>query len=244
MKMLKQLLAAFLGIWAILVFAITLSIIAFPVWLISFMKEPKRTHYAFKLFNPWLKCFFVLSGVKRIYKGRQHFKKGENYVVVCNHNSFMDVPLCSPGIPEPNKTIAKIEMSRIPIFGVIYKGGSVLVDRKDPDSRQKSYNRMKEILEMGLHMCIYPEGTRNKTNEPLQKFQDGAFRLAVETGKKIIPALIFNTKKVLPNDKKFYFWPHTIEMHFLPPVEVENKSTEELKNEVYGLMKDYYIKYQ
>ena len=46
-------------------------------------------------------------------------------------------------------------------------------------------------------MCIYPEGTRNRTEEPLKKFHDGAFRLAVSSGKEIIPAIIFNTKKAL-----------------------------------------------
>ena len=40
---------------------------------------------------------------------------------------------------------------------------------------------MKEVLKKGMHMCIYPEGTRNRTNEPLKKFYDGAFKLAVET---------------------------------------------------------------
>ena len=37
--------------------------------------------------------FFTISGVRRIIKGKEHFKKGQNYVVVCNHDSFMDVPL-------------------------------------------------------------------------------------------------------------------------------------------------------
>jgi len=186
----------------------------------------------------WMKFFFVLSGVRRVIKGKKNFKKGENYVVVCNHNSFMDVPLSSPGIPGANKTIAKAEMAKVPLFGMIYKRGSVLVDRKSEESRRNSFSKMKAVLDMGLHMCIYPEGTRNKTAEPLQRFHDGAFRLAAETGKQIIPALIFHTSKVLPR-KTFFFWPHKVEMHFLPPVPVENKTAQELKEEVFALMKNY-----
>ncbi|HQX97063.1 MAG TPA: 1-acyl-sn-glycerol-3-phosphate acyltransferase, partial [Chitinophagaceae bacterium] len=82
---------------------------------------------------------------------------------------------------------------------------------------------------------------RNRTSEPLKKFYDGAFKLAVETKKSIIPAVIFNTKKVLPLDKAFYFWPHRIEMHFLEPVEVLQKSSDELKQEVSEVMKAYYV---
>ena len=50
---------------------------------------------------------------------------------------------------------------------------------------------MKKVLDMGLHMCIYPEGTRNKTDQPLKTFHDGAFRLAIDTRKAIIPGMIF-----------------------------------------------------
>lgn len=186
-----------------------------------------------------MKFFFTFSGVRRIVKGREHFKKGENYVVVCNHNSFMDVPLSVTAVP-PNKTIAKIEMAKIPVFGMIYKRGSVLVDRKSEESRRKSFLKMKSVLDMGLHMCIYPEGTRNKTAEPLQRFHDGAFKLAIESKKPIIPALIFYTSKVLPR-KPLFFWPHKVEIHFLPAVGIENKTPQQLKEEVFTIMRAYLL---
>ena len=70
-------------------------------------------------------------------------------------------------------------MAKIPLFGLIYKTGSILVDRKDEKSRRESFSKMKEVLDMGLHMCIYPEGTRNTSTEPIKPFHDGAFRLAI-----------------------------------------------------------------
>jgi 1-acyl-sn-glycerol-3-phosphate acyltransferase len=103
---------------------------------------------------------------------------------------------------------------------------------------------MRKVLEMGLHMCIYPEGTRNKTSEPLSKFHDGAFRLAVDSRKRIMPAVIFNTRKVMPLNKSFYFWPSKVEMHFLPPVSVEGKTAMQLKDEVFDIMKSYYLQHQ
>lgn len=230
--------------WTLLVFCITLLIVWIPVWIVSRQPEPARTRNVFRIFYPWMDVFFVLSGIRRVIKGKEHFADGENYVIVCNHNSFMDVPLSSAGIPGPNKTIAKMEMARIPVFGVIYKAGSVLVNRKSEQSRQQSYARMRQVLQMGLHMCIYPEGTRNKTSEPLQKFHDGAFRLAAESGKRIIPALIFNTGKVLPRDKTFFAWPYKVEMHFLAPVAVAGKTTQELKEETFQIMKAYYVQHR
>jgi 1-acyl-sn-glycerol-3-phosphate acyltransferase len=188
--------------------------------------------------------FFILTGVRRVFKGKSYFNKKEAFVIVCNHNSLLDPPLSSPGIPEPNKTIAKIEMSRIPLFGVLYKSGSVLVDRKSEESRKQSYIKMRKVLEMGLHMCIYPEGTRNKTREPLSKFHDGAFRLAVDAKKRIMPAVIFNTPAVMPSNKPFYYWPAKVEMHFLPPISVEGKTATQLKEEVFEMMKAYYLEHR
>lgn len=242
MNIIRNILGRVFALWTILIFTLSLLIVLIPVWLISKRPEPKRTINLFKIINIWMDAFFFFIGVKRIFKGEEHFKRGENYIVICNHNSFMDVPLTSPGIPGPNKTIAKIEMSRVPVFGTIYKSGSVLVDRKDERSRKKSYVRMKQILDMGLHMCIYPEGTRNKTSQPLQRFHDGAFKLAVDTGKSIIPAVIFNTGIVMPRNKTFYIWPHPVEMHFLQPISPLNKTSEQLKQEAFEVMKEYYVR--
>ena len=153
----------------------------------------------------------------------------------------MDVPVTTPHIPGGNKTIAKVEMTRTPVFGIIYRLGSVLVDRKSEKSRRESYAKMKEVLAMGLHMCIYPEGTRNKTTEPLKAFHDGAFRLALDTRKPIIPAVVFNTKKVMPVGKGFFLLPHRLRLDFLEPVAVqENDTIELLKGKLFRIMTDYY----
>jgi 1-acyl-sn-glycerol-3-phosphate acyltransferase len=243
MSIIKNILGRIFALWALLFFIITMIVIMLiPAWLMGLLKEPKRTTVFIQLSRIWMGVYLPLVGVRLKITGKHHFAKNQNYVVVCNHNSFMDVPVTSPGIPGGNKTIAKIEMAKIPLFGLIYRRGSVLVDRKSEESRLKSYAYMKRVLDMGLHMCIYPEGTRNKTNLPLKEFKDGAFRLAIETKKPIIPAVLFNTKKVLPQHKTFFFWPSTIEMHFLAPVEtahLQMDDTKQLKEQMFDLMRNY-----
>lgn len=244
MGILKSILGRIAALWAALCFILTLLLTLIPVSIAGLWKEPQRSVISQRIFDVWMQVFFVLIGVRRIVKGKEHFKPGENYVIVCNHNSFMDVPLSSGSIPGTTKTIAKIEMAKIPLFGIIYKRGSVLVNRKSEQSRRESYSKMKEVLRLGFHMCIYPEGTRNKTTEPLQPFHDGAFRLAADAKKQIMPAVIFYTKIVMPQQKTFYFWPHRVEMHYLPPVSPEQKTAQELKTEVHGQMKKFYLAHQ
>jgi len=160
--------------------------------------------------------------------------------VVCNHNSLLDVPATTPFMPAPNKTIAKKSFANVPLFGWIYRAGSVLVDRNSDKSRRESIDKMKHVLSIGLDMCIYPEGTRNRTGEPLKKFYDGAFRLAVDTGKPVIPVVLFNTRKVLPAGKIFYMLPYRLRMDILPPISSSNITHTELKEQVFKIMWDYY----
>lgn len=188
--------------------------------------------------NVWL--FLVGCPVKVC--GKENFKNNTSYVVVFNHNAFLDVPLSAPYVPGANKTIAKASFARIPLFGLFYKRGSVLVDRKDDKSRSKSFDSMKRVLATGMHMCLYPEGTRNRTAEPMKPFYDGAFRLAVATNKDIIPCVISGTKKAMPINKSFFLLPVRLQMHFLPAIPSAGMSVQDLKEKTFNIMLQEYVK--
>jgi 1-acyl-sn-glycerol-3-phosphate acyltransferase len=242
MKFIKEIAGRIFAIWAIVMFIATMLIMVIPFLLFSYWaKPPKNTLRFIKYSRVWMGIFLPLIGCPLFVRGRKNFAPGETYIVVCNHNSLMDVPIATPAIPGGNKTIAKIEMAKIPIFGMMYRTGSVLVDRKSDASRKDSYLQMRKVLDMGMHMCLYPEGTRNKTDQPLKSFHDGAFRLSIDSGKAIIPGIIFHTRKVLPASKPFYLMPHKMEMHFLPPIAPQpGDTTQTLKDRVYKVMWDYY----
>ncbi len=244
MKLLKDIFGRFWAFWGIISFIGTFLVIYIPSMITWLLPEPKGQRIFIGIARIWMNIWLRLVGCPVKIKGRQNFQRGKSYIVTCNHNSLMDVPLSSPFIPGANKTIAKTSFAKVPLFGFYYMKGAVLVDRKSEKSRKESFEKMKLVLKKGMHMCIYPEGTRNRTNEPLKKFYDGAFKLATDTGTDIIPAIILNTRKAVPVHKSFYFLPHKLEMHFLPPVSVENKETEELREEVFVIMKKYYLEHQ
>lgn len=238
--MIRKILATLFAVWALIFFVLTLLPVALLMWFIGVIKEPKRTQIFRIISNIWMRFFFMVTGCGIKIRGTKNFEKGKNYIITCNHNSFMDVPVTTPFIPGANKTIAKAEMTKIPVFGLIYKRGSVLVDRNDKNSRKESFKKMKDVLALGMHMCIYPEGTRNKTDLPLKEFHDGAFKLAIDTQTDILPAILFGTRKILPPGKTFYFWPGQMEIHFLNPVNLSpGESFENLKERVFNIMYQY-----
>jgi 1-acyl-sn-glycerol-3-phosphate acyltransferase len=240
MKVFKEIFGRVWALWGLIFFLPTLLIFVWPVWISFYLPEPWGMRVFRGATRFWMTIFlYVIGSPLRIY-GRQHHKKGSNYVVVSNHCSLMDVPAMTPFFPGPNKTIAKKSMAKIPLFGIIYTRGSVLVDRSNDASRRKSYDSMKAVLlKAHLDMVIYPEGTRNRSGKPLKDFYDGAFRLAIDCKKEIIPVVMRHTAIVLPPGKPFFLWPHPIEMHLLPPISSENKTTAALKEEVFKAMWDF-----
>jgi 1-acyl-sn-glycerol-3-phosphate acyltransferase len=228
------------ALWAILLFAGTLLIAFIFYAACFFLNDPAKARWHRHVSRGWMFVYLHLIGCPLRVKGKENFIDGTNYIVVCNHNSLMDVPVTTPFMPRANKTIAKKSFSKIPVFGWVYTFGSVLVDRNSDASRRKSIEDMKTVLRIGLDMVIYPEGTRNRTGKPLKKFYDGAFRLATDTGKAILPTILLHTRKVLPAHKFFYLLPHKLEIHFLPAVESAGISSEELKERVFKTMWEYY----
>ncbi len=244
MKFIKNILGYVFIVYALTIFVITMLVVFLPIWMISLLQDPLRSRALHVVFRGWMGVYMPLVFCPVFRKGKKNFKKGENYVVVINHNSLADIPVSSPWIPGPNKTLAKVEMSRIPLFGIIYKCGSVIVDRKNENSRRESFTKMQDTLNMGIHLCLYPEGTRNKTNLPMQAFFDGAFVTAIKAQKPIMPGIIFNTRKILPQDKKIWAWPMPIRIHFLEPIPTKGLTTEDvpaLKEKVHNIMSGYYV---
>ena len=241
MKIIKNIFARFWALWGLISFVITFLLIFLPSMASHLFKDEKKGQTFFiNVSKWWMNIWLILIGCPLKVKGKENFKKNENYIVVFNHNALLDVPLSAPYVPGGNKTIAKDSFAKVPVFGWFYKRGAILINRKDERSRIKSYEDMKKELTKGMHMCIYPEGTRNRTAAPLKQFYDGAFKLATDSKKEIIPCLIMGTKQAMPVKKFFYLFPTALKMHFLPAVSAENITAKDLKEKVFNIMKEYY----
>lgn len=244
MKLLQSVAGRVYLCYFLLLFILTLLPAYLATVTILSLPEPKRSKALHRIFEVWMGVFMPLAFCPVRRKGAENFRPGRNYVVICNHNSFIDIPVSSPWIPGANKTLAKIEIAKVPLFGLIYKTGSILVNRASEQSRKESFTAMRQALQQGLHLCLYPEGTRNKTNQALQAFQDGAFVVAIREQVPIMPALIFNTGKILPHDKKFWARPSPVRLEFLEPVDTAGMSLKDLpalKQRIWDIMNQYYI---
>jgi 1-acyl-sn-glycerol-3-phosphate acyltransferase len=229
-----------LAFWALFVFASTMFLFIWFYLACFFLPEPNKTRWHRSISRIWMGLFLTLVGCRFSVRGKQHFNNLSSAIVICNHNSLIDVPVSTPFLPRANKTIAKKSFIYVPIFGWIYQFGSVIVDRKNDQSRRTSFEDMKRVLDSGLDMLIYPEGTRNKTSEPLKSFYDGAFKLAVDTQKPIIPVVLLNTKKILPAYPIMCLKPGRIQMDILAPIASDGHTVQSLKKLAFDTMSAHY----
>jgi len=152
--------------------------------------------YAFLWIWSWI--FSKLTFIRYEFYGRENFRKGQSYIYVSNHTSFLDLPGIRMVIPGQFRPLAKKELKKIPVFGWIAQAATVIVDRTSAQSRKKSMDKLKQLLKSGMSILIFVEGTQNRTKEVLQPFHDGAFRIAIDTQQPLLPMVVIGAGKLMP----------------------------------------------
>src|SRR5690606_30271407 len=167
-------------------------VIAFPFFLVAGIQDrPGARRFIWTVVHFWAKGWLWILGMRIQIHG--NFPKGEKFVIIANHISYLDTVNIYAAIPEYFRTLAKKEMVRIPVFGFVYKQLAILVDRSSAESRSKSMRLMWRQLKNECHILIFPEGGFNETEEALSKCYDGAVRLAINTQTPILPLIFPDT---------------------------------------------------
>lgn len=155
---------------------------------------------------------------------------------VANHRSMLDIMMMYYCIPIPFVFVGKEELAKIPIFGFFYRRTSILVNRSNLRSKSAVMGQAHERIENGLGICIFPEGGVPKdTSIVLDRFKDGAFRLAIEHKIPIAPLVFYDNGKCLPYNF-FEGYPRRLRAEMLPIVETKELNSEDknkLRENVY-----------
>lgn len=161
----------------------------------------------------WASSFYTF-GVWFVHKGS--IKAQKNWpsgpiIIVANHNSLLDTPALYLMLKRFALPLAKIELTRAPVFGHLCRWITLPVDRRSSESRQKAMVDMRHYLDQGGSLVIFPEGKTNKSAQVLQPFEPGAFRLSKETGIPLVPVAIFNTRHCLGSGSPMILRPGIVE---------------------------------
>ena len=229
------------AVYAIVLFVlIVLIVLPFAIVVAAFNKR-QRGLAVMKMAHIWSDVWLFLIGIthKRIVE--QEMRKGQSYIFISNHNSYMDIPQLLKAVRTPVKGLGKAETGKIPLFGIIYNAGVVTVDRSCPEARARSVQELRETLHSNISIYIAPEGTFNETTAPLSKFYDGAFRLAIETQTPIKPMLFLDAVDRLHWKNLLMLTPgklRTVYLEEISPAGYAPEDVELLKQKVYTLMEE------
>jgi 1-acyl-sn-glycerol-3-phosphate acyltransferase len=150
----------------------------------------------FKIARVWAYMILIGMGFRPVIKKEFELKKGRSYMIVANHTSMIDIMLMLYITKYPVVFVGKKELSKIPMFGFIYKRTCILVDRNDPKSRRNVYESAQQKIKQGYSICIFPEGgVPLDESIVLDSFKNGAFRLAIEHHIPIVPMTFHDNKK-------------------------------------------------
>jgi 1-acyl-sn-glycerol-3-phosphate acyltransferase len=157
------------------------------------------------------------------------------YVVVANHQSFLDIFLLS-NLPREMKWVAKKSLFKIPWIGwAFWLVGDIAVERGDAASALEVMAKARRYLENGMSVMLFPEGTRSRDGKMLP-FKAGAFKLAIEAGVPVLPIAVSGTAQGMPKGTP-WVRPSRLTVRILEPVPTKglgDRDLRKLRDDVQG----------
>lgn len=127
--------------------------------------------------------------------GKENIPAAGPVIVVSNHKSNWDPVILAGGISRRLYFMAKNELFGWPVAGWLIRNAKAIPVKRGASDRN-ALKMSLDVLRDGNVLLIFPEGTRNKTDEILLPFHNGAAYLAAKTGAVILPVALKNTSGI------------------------------------------------
>lgn len=198
MQVIKTLLILLWKLWFLLVNIISLPLIVPSCIVLIVLNQYKFFYQTERL---WALFVFYTSGFyfkKDLLP--EKLKSNQPYIIISNHTSVLDIMIMFILHPHnPLVFVGKSEVKKYPLLGYIFKKAHILVDRSDRMSRVQVYDAVKEKINQGSSVCIFPEGgVPDDESIQLNVFRDGAFSMAIIHQIPIASYTLGDVKKRFP----------------------------------------------
>lgn len=225
-----------IGIW-IIIAALTISLFfveaILTIILFPFDRQRKIIHAQCFWWANAVICFNPYWHIQA--SGLENIDRHKTYIVVANHQSLADIVVIYKTRMQ-FKWIAKESLFKLPFMGwCLYLTKHIRLSRGKFGSIKKVYREAAYWLRNDMSVLFFPEGSRSKTGN-MDKFQNGAFKLAIQEKIPILPIVINGTKEAIPKGSWLFKTKVEGKLTVLPPVETKNLQISDfvlLKDTVY-----------
>jgi 1-acyl-sn-glycerol-3-phosphate acyltransferase len=231
---------------AVRVVAIFVSILVFLthmslVWLIV-RNRWRRIRWANRILSVYARWGLWVLRVRVRAIGRENLGDVRSGLFVGNHLTYMDVLAISSQMP--TCFVTSTEIRSTPFLGQIcIMAGCLFVERRNKQNILNEISEIREGLQVGLNVAIFPEAT-STNGEQILRFRRPLFLSAIHSGRHVIPfCLNYHTvggKPINVHSRDKIMWygdmafaPHLwalagsggvdLDLHFLTPIETEIK---------------------
>ena len=197
------------------------GLVVFILWplIMLFARLLDSSEKAPNTISRWgLSFLSFVSGVGLTVEGRENFDKKQQYLILANHKSAIDIPVLARILPFHFKFFASNRFFYIPFFGWgMALAGYIPVNRA---SRVKSYKAVQKGINIlsrsQASLLIFPEGTRIEEDK-IARFKQGFLHIATKSQKPILPVVLDGTLEI-KKKKERLFYPGRVRVSILPPV--------------------------
>lgn len=186
--------------------------------------EKNKTMYS--IYKYILGIIFIIY-YKPKFINKEYIPKEGPVIIAGNHIHLFDQCLPILSTRRMLHYMAKREYFDGKMAWFFKSAGCISVDRNNKENAKNATKEAEELLKKGYAVGIFPEGTRNKTNELLLPFKMGAVKMAKETNATIVPFVITGKYKFLNNNLK---------ITFLKPFKVDDMTLESANEYLRNMM--------
>ena len=203
------------------------------------VNKPKR--FASFITKETYKLVLDIFRIKVHHTGLDLVPQNEKFLIISNHRSNWDPFPIGYFFPGNIADVTKPENLKMPVYGNFIKNCAfVPMPREDDFAAVKSIVRASKIIkEQSSSMVIFPEGTRNKTDDILLNFHAGSFKIAQRAKCPIVVVALTNTDTISMNLKRNDIYMDVVKVY--TPEEVTSMNTVDLANETSELIKKQYL---
>lgn len=166
------------------------------------------------------------TGMELEVRGMENLPSEGPVLYVATHKSVFDIVILASIIKEPTIFIGKKEVQKMPFVNKWFDAlGCIYIDREDMRKALQSILEGISELKGGQSIVLFPEGTRNMSNE-INPFKEGGFKLATKTKVPVVPIALSNTYKVFEEKKRIQ--KTKVVVNIGEPIKTNELSKEEL----------------
>ena len=229
-------------------FVILFLIIGIPVlgieWLIGKISKKTMDYSSLRIVQWAFKVIVRLAGIELTVIGEENVPD-EPVLFIGNHRSYFDIVITYARCKNLTGYIAKKEMLSIPLLRTWMKRLYCLfINRDDVKEALKTILAGIDHIKNGISMCIFPEGTRNKTDDLMLPFKEGSFKMAEKTGCAIVPMAITGSADILENHFPKVKATHVILEYGKPiyPNELDKETKKKIGAHCQGVIEEMLVK--